>query len=829
MRGHGRTVAAFAGAAPAAVQVREDRVVIEGAQVRAVVQRAPYALRIERPDGTAVVRTLEATGAPPQLSAAVPDEPGGGNALPDGGDRYEPLTFEVGGSAPVQYPASPWVGNLLVSARAGALHAATRVLEARAEGDAAELVVATTDADRRWLVRLEPDGRQGIRVRARITPDAGVTAVAESFASPAGEAFQGFGGRHDELDQRGSDFHSYIDEQAQGAGPLQPLADQVPNGGKERYLFPNGPESAFYQSASFVSSRAYGFLLASTELARFRLATPRRPDAWQVDVAGPAIDYSIFAGRDEKDAVGALTAVTGRHRVPPEWALGPTLYRGIRVLSAESDDAETYERKVRADLAEFDRDPPPMTSYALEGWDLMSRGQTKALVAEIRKRGLRPMAYLRSYTSPDPGRAERPEVFTTALANGYLTETPLGTPFLFGSTFIAGPAGLIDFTKPAARAWWRGRVREVLDLGFDGFMQDFGEQVLEDMRFADGSTGKAMHNAYPTLYHRTTREVVEEWERENPDRGKVFFFTRTGYSGRPGSPAFEQSNFPGDETTDWSRASGLGSLVTDMLNRALGGAYGYNTDIGGYADSITGPVTKELFIRWSQAAALMPVHRVHNSSSTGTKMPWSFDAEARRLYTATAQLHTDARPLILRLWREAERTGVPMTRAMTLEHPGEPGARGRDQQFHLGPDVLVAPVVTEGARTKEVWFPPGCWSSPETGERFTGPREVRVAAPLDRLPWFVRCGKRPFAASSTCASRRAFEIRLPRGARSARVTVAGKPVRTARRGRRLVAKVDLRGRGRGATTVKVVARTARGTVRETRTYRPCVRRAPRGR
>ena len=812
--------------AEAAVEVRPDAVVVTSGDVRATVTRSPYRLEVER-DGRPVLRNVANERRPPQLSVGVPDEVGGGDALPNGGDRYAPLTFEIGGSAPVQYPASPWVGNLLVSARAGQLHSATDVVEAKADGDAAELTVATTDASRRWVVRLEPDGARGVRVRARLTPDDGVTAVADAFLTPEDEAFGGFGGRHDELDQRGSDFHSYIDEQAQGAGPLQPLADQVPNGGRERYLFPNGPEAAFYQSASFVSSRGYAFLLASTELARFRLATPRRPDAWQVDVAGPAMDWSVFAGKDQKEAVGALTAVTGRHRVPPEWALGPTLYRGIRVLSPQGDDAASYERKVRNDLEQYDAARPPITSYALEGWDLMSREQTKALIKEVRARGLRPMAYLRAYTSPDPGRAESPTVFTTALANGYLTETALGTPFVFGSTFIAGPAGIIDYTKPAARAWWRARVREVLDLGFDGFMQDFGEQVLEDMRFADGSTGKAMHNAYPTLYHRTTREVVDEWERERGREGDVFFFTRTGYSGRPGSPAYEPSNFPGDETTDWSRSSGLASLITDMLNRGLGGAYGFNTDIGGYADTLTGAVTKELFIRWSQAAALMPVHRVHNSSSTGTKMPWSFDRQAQDLYTETAQLHTDARPLILKLWREAVRTGVPITRSMALEFPGEPAAREQDQQFLLGPDVLVAPVVDQGARTKDVWFPPGCWRAADTGEEVRGPQTKRVAAPLERLPWFTRCGTTPFVAEAACTSRRTIEVRLPRGTRSARVTVDGKRVRTFRRGGRVRAKVDLRGRPRGASKVRIVARTARGTVKQTRTFRRCTKRGTR--
>ncbi len=820
-------VLGHAGVAHAGVEITPQRVVVGTASgARAVVQRSPYRLVVERRDGTSVLRNVPGDGRAAGAGAGVADEVGGGDALPNGGTPYAPLTFEVGGQAPVEYPASPWVGNLLLSARAGALHVARDVTAARAVGDAAELTLSTSDPLRTILLRIAPDGAQGIRVTGRVTPDTGVSAVADAFEAPVGERFQGFGGRHDELDQRGSDFHSYIDEQAQGAGPLQPAVDAVPNGGKERYLFPNGPESAFYQSASFVSSRGYGFLLASTELARWRLAPPARPDAWQVDVAGAAIDWSVFAGRDEKEAIGALTAVTGRHRVPPDWALGPTIYRGVKVLSADQDDAASYERKVREDLRQIDAEETPITSYALEGWDLMSRAQTKALVAEVRRRGLHPLAYLRSYTSPDPGRTENPSVFTTALANGYLTETAAGTPFLFGSTFIAGVAGLVDFTKPSARTWWRGRVREVLDLGFDGFMQDFGEQALQAMRFSDGSTGASLHNAYPTLYHRTTRTIVDEWEREHPDRARVFFFTRTGYSGRPGSPAYEQSNFPGDETTDFSRSSGLGSLITDMLNRGLGGAYGFNTDIGGYADSLTGPVSKELFVRWSQAAALMPVFRVHNSSSTGVKMPWSYDRQTRDIWTAAARLHVEAKPLITRLWREAQSTGLPITRALTLEDPGDPAAAKQDQEFLLGPDVLVAPVVVDGARTRRVHFPAGCWRAPDTGETYTGRSDATVAAPLERLPFFVRCGTAPFApASVACSSRRTVEIRLPKGARSARVTVDGKRVRTFRRAGRLRARIDLRGKVKGASTVRIRAVGKGGrVVRQTRTFRRCTKR-----
>jgi hypothetical protein len=85
------------------------------AQARATVERAPYRLTIERLDGTSVLRNVENPRSPEGFGAGVDDEPGGSDALPNGGTRAEPLTFEIGGQTPVQYPGSPWQGNLLLS------------------------------------------------------------------------------------------------------------------------------------------------------------------------------------------------------------------------------------------------------------------------------------------------------------------------------------------------------------------------------------------------------------------------------------------------------------------------------------------------------------------------------------------------------------------------------------------------------------------------------------------------------------------------------------------------------------------------------------------
>jgi alpha-D-xyloside xylohydrolase len=268
------------------------------------------------------------------------------------------------------------------------------------------------------------------------------------------------------------------------------------------------------------------------------------------------------------------------------------------------------------------------------------------------------------------------------------------------------------------------------------------------MHFFDGSTGATMHNAYSRLQHEATREGIDEYLVEHPER-EIFFFVRAGYSGRAGSAAFESATFPGDEAVDWSEENGLPSIVPDMLNRAVGGAYGFSTDIGGYADWTGIPGTsKELFVRWAQAAVFTTHFRVHGSAFNGVRMPWFFEPgdpepKAEALWKAAADLHVRARPLILQLWQEAVDTGMPITRPMWLHDPSAEGNPHNDDQWMLGPDLLIAPVLEKSATQREVWLPEGCWQLHGEGEELGGRANVTVDAPLDVLPWFTRCGASP--------------------------------------------------------------------------------------
>jgi alpha-glucosidase (family GH31 glycosyl hydrolase) len=375
---------------------------------------------------------------------------------------------------------------------------------------------------------------------------------------------------------------------------------------------------------------------------------------------------------------------------------------------------------------------------------MLDRSYVRSTIARVHRLGLRAILYVRSYVSNDQLLTQPPGDADYVRAHHLVATDASGAPALFNAGTNGAPGMVLDFTKPATVSWWKRRLVLMLGLGADGLMQDFGEETLDGMHFADGSTGASMHNRYPVIYHRATARLLPALERRY--HRKVFWFTRSGFSGRPGSAAYEQSNFPGDETVDWSAASGLASLAPDMLNRAVGGAFGFNTDVGGYASLFTGPTTPQLFTRWSQWAALTPFFRVHNSANQGPRMPWNFDSATYARWKSAVQLHDRATPLIRRLWAEGRRTGVPPTRPLWLGYPSDARAAGEDQEWLLGPDVLVAPVVTEGATRQRVYFPGSCWQTPDGRHRYRGGAARTVPAPLSRLPYFFRCGTRPFAA-----------------------------------------------------------------------------------
>jgi alpha-glucosidase (family GH31 glycosyl hydrolase) len=673
---------------------------------------------------------------------------------------YAPLTFEVGREQRRQWIGSFWPGNMLFAKRSGTVHSVTRVLSARRAGTGVRLVVATTDRRRRLVLTVRPDAGVAFRVSAVPTGGRGVMAMSSSFTAARGEGFHGLGGRHGSTDHRGQKLYGWVEQENVGGNTLtftsalpaifeegtgltleeadtpDPVTQDMLTGGPGRYMVPNGPNAAYYPQNQFVSSRGYGFVLDRSELSRWRMGNDRR-DAWQVHVSAPRLDFTVVPAGTPAGAIEGTTAKTGRHRLPPEWAQGATLWRAIQV-GEPAETAESTMRKIESDLAEIEQRKAPVRAYAFEAWNLLGPEQTKRVIDRLHAMGIKAILYVRSYVAYDELNSQPQGDVEFVRDNGLAVKDAKGRPAVYKMTGV--DAMTLDFTNPATQQWWKQRIDLLMSLGADGFMQDFGEHVMETDRFHDGSTGRTMHNRYPVIYHRFTASIEDELERKHGR--EMWWFTRSGFTG---SARYEMGNFPGDETAEWTGGTGIQSLAPDMLNRAVGGAFGYSTDIGGYLDRFNPPADEELWTRWHEWAALTPYFRLHNSQTSGTRMPWSFGDAAYARWDALARLHERAVPYIRRLWEEGRRTGMPPTRPMWLASPGDPRARAEHQQWMLGDDVLVAPVVEQGATSREVVFPPGCWRRPDgSGGEVQGPGVQTVAAPLGELPYFFRCGTAPF-------------------------------------------------------------------------------------
>jgi len=718
-----------------AVVIGPRTIEVTGPGAGVTIARDPFGMVFTDARGRAVLGEVAPPTNPSGLTLSLPPVLGA-PAAAGTPSLFAPLTFTVGTQQLSAYDSGFWEGNLTSYSTTGTQYAARAVLSARRDGSGVAMVLSTSDpTGRRLDVTVTPAGGT-VEVVATPTPSLGVATVADSFASGPDEAFHGFGGRHNAINQHGNEFYSWVEEENIDTGPFQSGASSVPGVGSD-YLFPNGPTAAYYPQPMFISSRPYGFLIDQPNFVTFDMDSSH-PDAWQAQVGGTSLRYVVAPG-PAPVAIKSLTAITGRQRVPPRWGLGPMLDRLV-----QGSGGPKYLAEVNQDLVNIVRYKLPLTAYRVEGWDTLTDAQDVQIFDKLHKLGIHPLVYFRAFVSYNATTTHGGGDLSYAVEHHYVATTATGAPYLFEDP-EEGVAALIDFTNPAARAWWASRIDAAFDMGADGFMQDFGEQVLPGMHFSNGQTGVTMHNLYPVLYAQATRAAIDAYARKHPGR-TFFFFTRAGYTGDPGSAAYENANFPGDETTDWSHASGLASLIPDMLNRAIGGAFGYGTDIGGYLDITTPATTKELFLRWAEAAALMPVFRLHGSAEAGTHTPWSYDAQTVRVYNQLSRLHLAAASLIMRLWREADRTGIPPTRPLWLSNPGDPVAAQQDEEFELGPDVLVAPVVTQGAASRRVYFPAGCWRMPTTGHRYTGRRYDTVSAPLTVLPYFFRCGTRPFPA-----------------------------------------------------------------------------------
>jgi alpha-D-xyloside xylohydrolase len=490
------------------------------------------------------------------------------------------------------------------------------------------------------------------------------------------------------------------------------------------------PQVTSYSPTPFLlSGRGYGLQLETTADATVDL---RAPGTVTITVAAPDVVVDVLTGPDPATVLAGRSALIGPPPVAPAWGLGvwKSLIGGHDRALADTDALLAAGVPLDAvwlyDLAD------PVSGI---GWTWPVYGPVlpgpypdpRATVAALHARGLRAMGYLNPFLVPGrPGYDE-------AAARGYLVGDAGGG--VFTEHWMDGDRrAYLDFTNPAATRWWQDRVRWAFGvLGLDGAMQDYGDGAPLTGRYASGEPGALMRNLYPVLYARAAREAVQS---VRPDA--TVLFARSGYTGAQSEVT---GRFTGDQTRDWDAVTGLPSVLVGMLSGSISGWPYWGPDVGGFLDGdhLEPGEERELWDRWLQLGALSPVLR-DMLGAQANPLGVQSDAGTLAAFRGYARLHRALVPYLAGLAEQAHATGLPLMRPLWLAHPDDPTAWDIDDQYLLGPDLLVAPVLREGVTARAVYLPAGAWTDYWTGARATGPGWVHAAAPVMRIPLFVADG-----------------------------------------------------------------------------------------
>lgn len=272
---------------------------------------------------------------------------------------------------------------------------------------------------------------------------------------------------------------------------------------------------------------------------------------------------------------------------------------------------------------------------------------------------------------------------------GYLVRKPNGE--VWQTDFWQAGMGLVDFTNPAAREWFKDKVKVLLNQGVDAIKTDFGERIPRDVVWYDGSPKLSMHNWYTQLYNQAVFEAIEE----TYGKGNACLYARSATVGGQQQPV----HWGGDCESTFN---GMAQSLRAGLSLTSSGFGFWSHDIGGFEGAFPDPA---VYKRWVAFGMLGSHSRLHGS--TVYRVPWLFDEEDEKNGVALVpgqtavdvvreftKLKLELMPYVYQLGLQPHVNGTPVMRSMFVEFPDDPACRTLDRQYMFGPSMLVAPVFT---------------------------------------------------------------------------------------------------------------------------------------
>jgi alpha-D-xyloside xylohydrolase len=569
----------------------------------------------------------------------------------------------------------------------------------REDGKAAELVSGRTSVriakTGDWAVEFFDGGRRltgaGPKHTAYILDADGSAYFREQLDLSVGESIYGLGERFTPLVRNGQS----VDLWNEDGGTCSELA------------YKNVP--------FFVSSRGYGVWTMHPEKVSYEVAS-EVVSRVQFSVPGEELEYCLVGGGSMKAALSNYTALSGRPALPPAWSFGLWLTTSFTTSYDESTIHSFIDgmrqRGVPLHVFHFDCFWMKEFQWCDFEWQSATFPDPVENLKSVKAKGLRVCVWINPYIG------QKSRLFEEGHAKGYLVKRPDGSTWQWD--FWQAGMGLVDFTNPAAVAWYQGALRKLLREGVDCFKTDFGERIPLDVDWSDGSDPLKMHNYYAYLYNKAVFEVLEE----EKGVGNALVFARSATSGGQKFPV----HWGGDCSATYAS---MAETLRGGLSLGLSGFGFWSHDISGF--ELT--ATPDLYKRWVAFGLLSSHSRLHGNESY--RVPWLYDEEAVDVLRSFTRLKCGLMPYLFAQARKTVDTGLPMMRAMALEFPDDPAAATLDRQYMLGDNLLVAPIFGEDGRV--TWYvPEGRWTHFLNGRVIEGPRWVTETFDYFSLPLFAR-------------------------------------------------------------------------------------------
>jgi alpha-D-xyloside xylohydrolase len=462
--------------------------------------------------------------------------------------------------------------------------------------------------------------------------------------------------------------------------------------------------------------------------------------------AGKAVDYYFVGGDDLDDIVAGYRKVSGKAVMLPRWAYG--FWQSRQRYNTQDELLgvlrEYRKRQIPLDNMVQDWFYWPESAWGSHDFDTARYPDPKAMVDEIHAANANIMISV--WPKFYPTTANYKEL--DAVGGVYRRNVELGHKDWVGPGYLS--TYYDPYSKPAGDIYWR-QIREKLDvLGFDAWWLDNDEPdihsnlSIEERKYISGPTalgpGGAYFNTFPLVH---VGGVYDHWRVDHPDT-RAFLFTRSAWAGMQ---RYAGAVWSGDVSARWSD---LREQISAGVNISMSGIPNWTFDIGGFSvedryqkpDAAALDEWRELNLRWFQFGAFAPIFRSHGEAPL--REIYNLAPEGSEVYDSLVwydRLRYRLMPYVYTLAADTFHRDGTMMRGLVMDFPADLKVREIADQYLFGPSFLVAPVSAWRARSRPVYLPAGtAWYDLYSGERFAGGRTIDAAAPLARMPVFVRAG-----------------------------------------------------------------------------------------